>query len=65
MSKYDSWDKHKLERELRAYIYDKQIAQCTMEHRKGYISEDMYGICTRTIKECDKQIELIKEVLNE
>ena len=53
--------KAKLERELAAYEYDRRIAVCTLDHRSGYISEDIHGICTRTIKECDKQIKLITQ----
>lgn len=63
-SSFLNLNKKELEKELYAYSYDRQIAQSTLEHRQGYISEQMYGICTRTIKECDKQIKLIKEALN-
>ena len=63
-SSFLNLNKKELEKELYAYSYDRQIAHSTLEHRQGYISEQMYGICSRTIKECDKQIKLIKEALN-
>ena len=47
---------YEMNSDWRKYTWDKLIASSTLDHRKGYISEDIYGICTRTIKECDKQL---------
>ena len=52
---------HKL---WRAYNYDSLIAQNTLYHKQGYISEDMYGICTRTIKKCNEIMDRIERVID-
>lgn len=72
--KYGSeyYELHKL---WRQYNYDSLIAQSTISHRTGYIPEDTYGLCVRTIKKCKKElgsieseidkIELREEIYNE
>ena len=50
---------NKLNSEYRAYAWDRIVASSTLDHQTGYMSEDIHGICTRTIKECDNQISRI------
>ena len=52
---------HKL---WRAYNYYRLIATSQLEHRTGYISEDIYGICTRTIKKCNEELSKIEKEID-
>lgn len=54
-------EEDQLRSEWRAYNWDRLVAQSTLDHKKGYIPEDVYGLCTRTIKKCELEMKLIIE----
>ena len=56
---------YELNSDWRRYNWDRLMAVSTLDHKTGYISEDIYGICTRTIKECDKQMERISKEMSD
>jgi len=54
-------EENDLRRDWRAYNWDRLIAKSTLDHQDGYMSEDKYGICIRTIKKCEMEMKLIIE----
>jgi len=47
------------------YRWDKLVAESTVHHKTGYISQDIQGICTRTIAKCIKEMRKLEERMDE